>query len=41
MHEGGYCVRLGKLPPEARSPKDDVLWGWPSTFAACVRVTSK
>ena len=38
----GYEVRLGKLPPEARSPKDDVIWGWradalgppPSSFAA-------
>ena len=38
MHEGGYCVRLGKLPPEARSPKDDVLWGWPSTFVACAQL---
>lgn len=34
MHERGYCVRLGKLPPEARSPKDDIIWGWPTTFAA-------
>lgn len=26
-----YSVRLGKLPPEAKSPKDDLLWGWPAT----------
>ena len=23
-----YRVRMGKLPKSARSPKDDVLWGW-------------
>lgn len=28
MAELGYRVRMGKLPPEAKSPKDDVLWGW-------------
>lgn len=25
-----YRARMGKLPSEARSPKDDVLWGWPA-----------
>ena len=29
MAEAGYSVRMGKLPPEARSPKDDLCWGWP------------
>ena len=38
MHEHGYCVRLGKLPPEARSPKDDIIWGWPTAFAASTRL---
>ena len=28
MAEAGYHVRLGKLPPEAKSPKDDLIWGW-------------
>jgi hypothetical protein len=28
MAEAGYQVCLGKLPPEAKSPKDDVIWGW-------------
>jgi len=28
MAELGYRVCLGKLPPTARSPKDDLIWGW-------------
>lgn len=28
MAEASYRVRMGKLPRDARSPKDDVIWGW-------------
>lgn len=41
MHERGYCVRLGKLPPEARSPKDDIIWGWPATSAASSQLVQR
>jgi hypothetical protein len=31
VSQHGYCVRLGKLPATARSPKEDILWGWPAS----------